>query len=92
MCDARGRFMDILIVFPGSTSDCLAFKGMSLFHKLEDSLLAPGLFIFGDNAYLNSTYMAPPYTGAASGGRDAHNFYHSQVRIRIECAFGMLTH
>ena len=92
VCDARGRFLDILIVFPGSTSDCLAFEGMSLFRKLEDGLLAPGLCLFGDNTYLNTTYMATPYTGAGSGGRDNYNFYHSQVRIRIECAFGMLTH
>jgi DDE superfamily endonuclease len=92
VCDARGRFMDISIVFPGSTSDCLAFEGMSLFRKLEGGLLAPGLCLFGDNAYLNTSYMATPYTGAASGGRDDYNFYHSQVRIRIECAFGMLTH
>ena len=27
-----------------------------------------------------------------SGPRDAFNFYHSQVRINIECAFGMLVH
>ena len=92
VCDARGRFMDMSIVFPGSTSDCLAFEGMSLFRKLEDGLLAPGLCLFGDNAYLNTTYMATPYTGAGSGGKDNYNFYHSQVRIRIECAFGMLTH
>ena len=92
VCDARGRFMDISIVFPGSTSDCLAFEGVLLIRKLEDGLLAPGLCIFGDNAYLNTTYMATPYTGAVSGCRDAYNFYHSQVRIRIECAFGMLTH
>jgi hypothetical protein len=92
VCDARGRFMDISIVFPGSTSDCLAFEGMSLFRKLEEGLLATGLCLFGDNAYLNTSYMATPYTGAAAGSKDAYNFYHSQVRIRIECAFGMLTH
>ena len=65
---------------------------MSLFTKLEDGFLAPGLCLFGDNAYLNTSYMATPHVGAAAGDRDAYNFYHSQVRIRIECAFGMLTH
>jgi DDE superfamily endonuclease len=84
--------MDISIIFPGSTSDCLAFEGMSLFQKLEEGLLAPGLCLFGDNAYLNTSYMAMPYTGGVAGSKDAYNFYHSQLQIKIECAFGMLTH
>ena len=33
VCDVRGRFLDISILYPGSTSDCLAFEGMSLFHR-----------------------------------------------------------
>ena len=90
--DVRGRILDISIVYPGSTSDCLAFEGMSLFQKLEDGMLAPGLCLFGDNAYLNTSYMATPYPGVSGGSKDAYNFYHSQLRIRIECTFGILTH
>lgn len=92
VCDSRGRILDLSIVYPGSTSDCLAFEGMSLFQKLEGGLLAPGLCIFGDNAYLNTPYLATPYAAVTGGTQDAYNFYHSQVRIRIECTFGMLTH
>ncbi len=29
VCDVRGRILDLSIVYPGSTSDCLAFEGMS---------------------------------------------------------------
>jgi hypothetical protein len=92
VCDVRGRILDISILYPGSTSDCLAFEGMSLFHKLEEGMLAPGLCLFGDNAYLNTQYMATPYSAVSGGTKDAYNFYHSQLRIRIECTFGMLTH
>jgi DDE superfamily endonuclease len=49
VCDVRGRILDISILYPGSTSDVLAFEGMSLFHRLEDGILAPGLCLFGDN-------------------------------------------
>jgi hypothetical protein len=49
VCDVRGRILDISIMYPGSSSDCLAFEGMSLFHQLENGLLAPGLCLFGDN-------------------------------------------
>ena len=47
---------------------------------------------FGDNAYLNTPYMATPYAAVSGGTKDAYNFYHSQLRIRIECTFGILTH
>ena len=43
VCDVRGRILDISIMYPGSTSDCLAFEGMSLFCDLEEGLLA---FVF----------------------------------------------
>ena len=37
--------------------------------------------------------MATPYSGVSGGGsKDAYNFYHSQLRINIECAFGMFIH
>ena len=89
ICDADGRFLDFSIIFPGSTADCLAFEGMTLHRRLQEGLLAPGLTLFGDNAYLNSSYMATPYSGGAlSFSKDAYNFYHSQLRIQIECAFG----
>jgi hypothetical protein len=92
VCDVRGRFLDISILYPGSTSDCLAFEGISLFQKLEEGILAPGLCISGDNAYLNTPYMATPYSAVSGGTKDSYNFYHSQLRIRIECAFGIWTH
>lgn len=89
VCDAEGRFLDFSILYPGSTADCLAFEGMAVYKRLEDGLLAPGLCIFGDNAYLNSPFMATPYSGGSlTHSKDAYNFYHSQLRIQIECAFG----
>lgn len=50
--------------------------------------------LFGDNAYLNTSYMATPFPNVAGNedmkSKDNYNFYHSQLRIRVECAFGML--
>jgi hypothetical protein len=93
VCDVRGRILDLSILYPGSTSDCLAFEGMSLFQKLEEGLLAPaGLCVFCGKAYLNTPYMATPCAAVYCGTKDAYNFYHSQLRIWIECTFGMLTH
>lgn len=36
--------------------------------------------------------MVVPFKGAQNGSKDAFNFYHSSLRINIECAFGMLVH
>jgi hypothetical protein len=57
-------------MYPGSTSDCLTFEGMALFQKLEGDILAPGLCIFGDNAYLNTSYVATPYANVSGGTKD----------------------
>jgi hypothetical protein len=78
--DKRGRFLDISIKYGGSSADCLAFEASDLFERLEAGLLHSGLVLFGDNAYLNSPYMATPYTNVSGGSRDNYNFYHSQVK------------
>jgi hypothetical protein len=89
-CDSEGRFIDVSIGHPASTSDFLAFS-TSKFHKKIESpgFLAPGLRIFGDLAYVNSAFMMTPFKNVKSGAKDNFNFYHSQLRINIECAFGM---
>ncbi len=72
VCNVRRQFLDISILYPGSTSDCLAFEGKSLFHQLEQGILAPELCLFGDNAYLNAAYMmATPFAAVSGGSRDA---------------------
>lgn len=92
-CDARGYFLDVEIKYPGASSDFYAFLNSNLRKKLEqDNFLAPGLCLFGDNAYVNTAFMIVPFKGAREGAKDAFNFFHSSLRINIECAFGMLVH
>ena len=90
-CDHNRRFIDIALGHPASTSDFLCFATSNLQHKLQiPNYLAPGLCLFGDMAYVNTPYMATPFKGVSSGSKDNYNFFHSQLRINIECAFGML--
>ena len=91
MSNVHGRILDISIGSGGASLDCLVYEGSSLFCHLENGLLKPGLCLFGDNAYINTQYMATPYKNIALGPKDTCNFYHSQLRIRVECAFVMLT-
>lgn len=81
--DVRGKFLDISITYGGSSSDCLAFESSDIHCRLENGLLSTGLVLFGDNAYLNSRFMATPYPNVAGRDKDKshdnYNFYHSQV-------------
>ena len=83
--DCRGRILDISMRYGGSASDCIAFEASSLWRRLEAGLLLPGLVFFGDNAYLNSNYMATPYPNVSRGSKDDYNFFHSQVSFLLLC-------
>jgi hypothetical protein len=92
-CDSHGRFLDVMIEHPAATSDYLAFSTSALKHKLErNGFLAPGLCLFGDNAYVNTPYMATPYKGATGGTKDNYNFYQSQVRTLCLLPLTILAH
>lgn len=93
VCDARRRFLDISIEHPASASDYLAFVTSALSQRLtcEATCLPQGYCLYGDSAYVNESFMAVPIGNACSGAKDDYNYFHSQVRINIECAFGILT-
>jgi hypothetical protein len=92
--DVSGKILDVSIGYGGSSSDCLAFERSDLFDRCEAGLMKNGKVLFGDNAYLNTQYMATPYTNVSGNEdhatKDDYNFFHSQLRIRVECCFGML--
>ena len=96
ICDAERRFLDISILFGASASDLLAFESSPIRVKMDSpNFVAPGLCLFGDNAYINRLFMATPIPNLGQHtenrvDKDAYNFYHSQLRINIECAFGIL--
>jgi hypothetical protein len=88
--DVRGWILDLLIGLPGASSDCIAFEASNLYERLEGGLLKKGLVLFGDNAHLNTRYMATLFLNVSSGSKDDYNYFHSQVCIQVECAFGQL--
>ena len=58
--------------------------------RLEGGLLKNGLALFGDNAYLNTHYMATPFPNISSGYKDDYIFpfsglYSSRVCIWNTC-------
>jgi hypothetical protein len=90
-CDAKRRFLDVSINHPGATSDYLSFETSPLKHLIsQPGFLDDGLCWYGDNAYVNTYFMVTPYRNVSHGPKDSYNFYDSQLRINIECCFGML--
>ena len=52
-------------------------------------MLGPGKYNLSDNAYVNTLYMVTLYK-QDDQLEDHYNFYHLQLHITVECAFGML--
>lgn len=96
ICDHNLKFVWTDMQWPGATSDYMAWVTSGLRKSLEDNditkLLLPGYTLIGDNAYIKKKYMAVPFKGHQVGYKDAYNFYHSQLRINIERAFGAYVH
>ena len=92
VCDAKCRFTYISLQHPASASGYLAFVTSSRYGQLmEGEGLPTGYCLYVDNAYVNKSYMAIPFQAMLNGPKDSYNFYHSQVRINIKCAFSRLT-
>ena len=68
-----GRILDISIGLPGASS--IAFEGSDLNERLEGGILKNGLVLYGDNAYINTRYMATPFPNVSSGCKDDYIFF-----------------
>jgi len=92
--DSKKRFIWVSPGHQGSMYDSVAF-GQTQLHKvlgmLAGWLLENGLYLIGDCAYELATWMVVPYEDADLEGsvKDSFNFWHSNARIRVECAFGL---
>ena len=79
MADVHGKILDISLAYGASAADCVAFEAGDLYSKLENGLLKNGYVLFGDNAYLNSPYMATPYSNVSDNpnkrSEDNYNFF-----------------
>jgi hypothetical protein len=60
-----------------------------LLSKMAAKLRARGFFLVGDKAYPLLAYLLVPFDKPGSlSAEDAFNFWLSNSRIQIECAFG----
>jgi hypothetical protein len=93
ICDKLRRFTWVKTGNKGSTHDSTAFTGtrlnQELLSKMAAKLCARGFFLIGDKAYPLLVYLLVPFDKPGSlSAEDAFNFWLSNSRIQIECAFG----
>ena len=89
-CDSNSHFSFIWIAGPGVMGDREALTQVSLGCLVEQ---LPGMYcVIGDCAYTPTEHLVPIFRGAnASLQRNENfNFFASQLRIRIEMAFGLM--
>ena len=93
VCDHKLRFIYFGVAAPGKTGDSRALnKCVHLCQWMEKKLKGSQFFFVGDNAYVLSDELLIPFSGnSITEAQRTYNFYLSQMRIRIEMAFGRLT-
>jgi hypothetical protein len=79
------------VVSPGSTNDNISYPQAEGLKEVFDALPL-GLYGLADAAYTLGENMLTPFTGVdrLDPAQDAFNYYLSQLRIRVEMAFGRL--
>lgn len=85
------QYMYFGVVSPGATNDNVSYPRAVELKKVIDSLPL-GLYIVGDAAYTLSEKILVPYTGQDRQDpfHDSFNYHLSQLRIRVEMAFGYM--
>ncbi|GMF30987.1 unnamed protein product [Phytophthora fragariaefolia] len=90
-CDAFSRFVFVDATHPGGVNDSRAYNDSGLPTIVEH--LERGIYIVADAAYTATNHLLTPFTALQPGDmfKDSFNYHLSQIRIRIEMAFGLLT-
>jgi hypothetical protein len=95
LCDHKLRFRYVAVASPGKTNDVQALRKCVRFCRWLENIgqrYNRKFFIIGDNAYELSDNCLIPYSGKTLPRELFNfNFFLSQLRIRVEMAFGRLS-
>ena len=93
VCDSKLKFIYVAYAAPGKTNNINAFRMCTGLHEWMHALTQERkYYLVGDNAYQLSDQLLIPFSGANISRQNSDfNFFLSQMRIRIEMAFGRLT-
>jgi hypothetical protein len=99
VADSERRILYCDTNHPGGVPDSNAIRGTSLYKRLMRGELSKEFYLIGDGAYVSiQRQILAPFSVVGRGAaerankdKDSYNFFHSQSRMTVECAFGILT-
>ena len=88
MSNHCGKFLYFAVAAPGSSPDASALALTRLQQWID--ALPHGFYVVADNAYIISEHTLIPFSGSqrAVPQHSCYNYFLSQLRIRVEQAFG----
>jgi hypothetical protein len=91
VADTRSRFIFVSFDNPGATHDAKAWSFSALACAIAGGGLLQGFYLLGDAAYRGCRQILTPFVGSRITATESiFSFYHSSLRMVVECAFGML--
>ncbi|GES88804.1 protein ANTAGONIST OF LIKE HETEROCHROMATIN PROTEIN 1-like [Rhizophagus clarus] len=93
--DHKKKFLDICVGWPGSTYDSRILINSNLYNKFNNQVTTylNNKYILGDGGYLNLSWLIVSYKDIGRGLTQEQTYFnrkHSQTRIKVEQAFGLL--
>jgi hypothetical protein len=91
LSDYRGKFLNFPVAAPGSFYDSYALALTRLKNWIDS--LPSGLYVLANNAYIVSDHVLIPFSGTQQHvpQNSSYNYFLSQMRIRVEQAFGQFS-
>ena len=91
LSDYRGKFLYFAVAAPGSFPDSNALALTRLKNWIDS--LPSGFYVVADNAYIVSEHVLIPFSGTQRHvpQNSSYNYFLSQMRIRVEQAFGQFS-
>lgn len=87
------EIVDYAVGHVGSVHDALAFKDTRIYNE-HQTLLPRGDYLLADPAYAVTGWCIAPFKRPAGGTltreQRRFNYYHSRLRVQVECAIGLL--
>ncbi|XP_071088885.1 putative nuclease HARBI1 [Haliotis cracherodii] len=87
VCDAKLRFTNVVVLWPGATHDAHIYNNCSLKRALEEE--KPDGWLLGDSGYACKPHLLTPVLNPANSSEERYNRAHIGTRNTIERAFGV---
>lgn len=95
ICDANGKYTNVVARWCGSTHDSFILRNSELWHAIEGKNLCPeylptGAVILGDSGYPCRPWLLTPVANPETHAEMQFNIAHRRTRIVVEQSFGRL--